>query len=305
LTARRPAPYNTVMVDLRQWGGVARRWGGLLALGALAGALAFFVVSLRHPPVYRAEATVAVISAVTGNEADLYDVDLAAALVQTYRLTIQSHAVLSDVIATLRLPTTPAALGAQISVVPVPGTNLLTIQVYYENSGEMAARLANTVAEQFIRRATLDRAAPLTAARATLTDRQTANEAALQAALTRQATLRVAPTRSAAEQQELAGLDAAIAEYALTRTTLLRQLDDLGQIQALNAVPARLVDRAAPPEPIAVRGSGSLGVAALTGGVAAALVLWALTFAPGTLREAEEVRAALRLPLLGVIPRRK
>jgi capsular polysaccharide biosynthesis protein len=291
------------MVDLRQWGRLARRWGGLLALGALAGALAFLALSVRHPTVYRAQATVAVISAVTGNEADLYDLDLASALVPTYRLTIQSPAVLSDVIATLRLPTTSAALGTQISVVPVPGTNLLTIQAYYENSGDMAARLANTVAEQFIRRATLDRAAPLAAQRATLAARQAANEADLQTVLTRQATLRAMPAHTVAEQQELAGLDAAIAGYLLTRATLLRQLDDLGQIQALNAVPARLVDRAGTAEPIAVRGTGSLSVAALTGALAAALVLWALTFAPGTLREAEEVRAALRLPLLGVIPR--
>ena len=291
------------MVDLRQWGRLARRWGGLLALGALAGALAFLVLSVRHPTVYRAQATVAVISAVTGNEADLYDLDLASALIPTYRLTIQSPAVLSDVIATLRLPTTPAALGTQISVVPVPGANLLTIQAYYENSGDMAARLANTVAEQFIRRATLDRAAPLAAQRATLAARQAANEAGLQTALTRQATLRAMSAHTVAEQQELAGLDAAIAGYLLTRATLLRQLDDLGQIQALNAVPARLVDRAGTAEPIAVRGTGSLSVAALTGALAAALVLWALTLAPGTLREAEEVRAALRLPLLGVIPR--
>ena len=291
------------MVDLRQWGRLARRWGGLLALGALAGALAFLALSVRHPTVYRAQATVAVISAVTGNEADLYDLDLASALIPTYRLTIQSPAVLSDVIATLRLPTTPAALGTQISVVPVPGANLLTIQAYYENSGDMAARLANTVAEQFIRRATLAQAAPLAAQRATLAARQAANEAGLQTALTRQATLRAMPAHTVAEQQELAGLDAAIAGYLLTRATLLRQLDDLGQIQALNAVPARLVDRAGTAEPIAVRGTGSLSVAALTGALAAALVLWALTFAPGTLREAEEVRAALRLPLLGVIPR--
>jgi capsular polysaccharide biosynthesis protein len=291
------------MVNVRQAGRLARRWGGWLVLGALAGALAFFVVSLRHPPVYRAEATVAVVSAVTGNEADLYDVDLASALVPTYRLTIQSHAVLSDVIGTLRLPTTPAALESQISVVAVPGTNLLTIQVYYENSGDMAARVANTVAEQFIRRATLDRAAPFAAQRAALTARQTANEAALQAALTRQATLRAVPTRSAAEEQELAELDAAIAGYLLTRSTLRQQVDALGQIQAFNAGPARLVEQAVPPEPIAVRGIGSLGIAALTGGVAAALILWALAFAPGPLREAQEVRAVLRLPLLGVIPR--
>jgi capsular polysaccharide biosynthesis protein len=293
------------MVDLRQGGRLARRWGGWLALGALAGALAFFAASLRHPPVYRAEATVAVVSAVTGNEADLYDVDLASALIETDRLTIQSRAVLSDVIATLHLPTTPAALGQQITVVPVPGTNLLTIQVYYENSGDMAARLANTVAAQFIRRATLDRAAPLAAQQAALAARQAANEADLHTALTRQATLRAAPPRSPAAQRELEGLDATIAGYLLTRSTLRQQRDALGQIQAFNAVPARLVEQAVPPEPIAVRGVGSLGVVALTGALAAALVLWALTFAAGTLREAEEVRAALRLPVLGAIPRDK
>jgi capsular polysaccharide biosynthesis protein len=275
----------------------------LLALAALAGALAFFALSLRHPTVYRAEATVLIVSGLTGNETHPDDLGLASALLETYRLTVKSRAVLSDVIGTLHLTTTPDLLAGQINVVPVAGTNLLTIEAYYENNGDSAAQLANTVAEQFIRRATLDRAAPLIAQRATLTDREAANEAALQTALVRQATLQATTPRSAATQQELDRLDADIAGYLLTRADLLGQLGALAQIQALNAVPARLVERAVPPEPIAVRGSFSLGVAAVAGAVAAALVLWALAFAAGTLSGAEEVRTALRLPVLGVIPR--
>lgn len=280
-----------------------RRWGGLVGLGALAGALAFFALSFRHPTVYRAQATVAVVSAITGDETNPVDLELGSALIQTYQLTIKSQGVLSDVIGTLGLRTTPAALAQQITVAPVPGTNLLTIDAYFENSGELAARLANTVAEQFIRRATLDRATANQEQRATLTARQAANEATLQTALVRQAALRALPARSPAEQQELDGLDAAIPGDLLTRSGLLRQLDDLAQIQALNAIPARLVDRAIPPEPVAVRGVFSLSVAALAGALAAAFVLWALTFAAGTLQEPEEVRTALHLPILGVIPK--
>ncbi len=282
---------------------VVRRWGGLVGLGALAGALAFFALSFRHPTVYRAQATVAIVSAVTGNEANPVDLELAGAVIPTYRLTIKSQAVLSDVIGTLGLRTTPGALAQQVIVAPVPGTNLLTIDAYFENSGDQAARLANTVAEQFIRRATLDRAAANADQRATLSARQAANEAILQTALARQAALQTLPTRSPSEQQELDRLAAEIPGDLLTRAGLLRQLDDLAQIQALNAIPARLVDRAIPPEPVAVRGVFSLGVAALAGALAAALVLWALTFAAGTLQEPEEVRTALHLPVLGVIPR--
>jgi capsular polysaccharide biosynthesis protein len=283
----------------------ARRWGGLLALGALAGVLAFLVLSVRHPTVYRAEATVLIVSGLTGNEAHPDDLGLASALLETDRLTIKSHAVLSDVIGTLHLPTTPALLATQIEVVPVPGTNLLTIAAYYENNADAAAQLANTVAEQFIRRATLDRAAPLAAQRAVLTAQQAANEATLQTVLTRQATLRATTPRSTAAQQELDRLDADIAGYLLTRTDLLGRLSTLARIQALNSVPARLVERAVPPPPIATSGAFSLGVAALTGALAAALVLWALAFAAGTLSGAEEVRSTLQLPVLGVIPRDK
>jgi capsular polysaccharide biosynthesis protein len=292
------------MDDLRRLGRAARRWGGLLGLGALAGALAFVALSFRHPPSYHAQATIAVVSAVSGNEANPYDVELAGALVDTYRLTVTSHAVLSDVIATLHLGTTPAALAGQFTVAPVPGTTLLTIDTYQADAAA-AARLVNTVAEQFVHRATLDRAAPIAAQRAALAARQAANEGILHTALTRQATLRAIPVRAFAEQQALERLDAEIAASLLTRSTLLRQLDDLGQIQALNAVPARVVARAVPPEPTPVRGLFSLGVAALAGGLAAALVLWALAVAAGTLTGAEEVRSALRLPVLGVIPRKR
>ena len=292
------------MDDVRRLGRAARRWGGLVGLGALAGVLAFVALSFRHPPSYHAQATIAVVSAVSGNETNPYDVELAGALVETYRRTITSHTVLSDVIATLHLRTTPAALAGQLTVAPVPGTTLLTIDTY-QGTADAAARLVNTVAEQFVRRATLDRAAPLAAQRAVLAARQSANEAALQTALARQATLRAGPARPATEQQELDRLDAEVAASLLTRSTLLRQLDDLGQIAALNAVPARVVDRAVPPEPTPVRGLFSVGMAALAGGLAAALVLWALAGAAGTLTEAGEVRTALRLPVLGIIPREK
>jgi len=54
------------MDDLRRLGRAARRWGGLLGLGALAGALAFVALSFRHPPSYHAQATIAVISETHG-----------------------------------------------------------------------------------------------------------------------------------------------------------------------------------------------------------------------------------------------
>ena len=228
---------------MRALGRLVRRWSGWLGLGALAGVLAFAALSLRHPAVYRATATVAVVSAMTGDETERCRPGTGRGAGGHLPADDQKPGGAVGRDRGAASADRARRAGRADHVAPVPGTNLLTIEAYMEQDGAAAARLANTVAEQFIRRATLERAAPLAAQQAALADQQAANEAALQTALTRQATLRANPARRPAEQQELDRLDADIAAMP-TRTGLLRQLDALAQIQALNAVPARLVERA-------------------------------------------------------------
>ena len=265
------------MGEVRWAGRMVRRWGGLLLLGALAGVLGAYGSSLRHPPSYVALATVEVVSAVTGDARNLYDLDLARAQAQAYLPQIRRTGVLSDVIAATGMRRTPADLAAGIVVEQVPGTALINIR-YYAGDGASAAYLANLVAETFIRRVTADRRAAQARARAALDARLAANEVALQTALTRQAVLQQQSPRPPAGQAELDRLTATLPDLERARTGLQRDLDELRRLHALDATPLRLVTRAtAPPAPVAVRGVLSLGVAALGGLLAAALALaaWA------------------------------
>jgi uncharacterized protein involved in exopolysaccharide biosynthesis len=272
------------MGDLRRVGRFVRRWGGLLLLGALAGVVGAYVSSLRHTPAYVALATVEVVSAVTGDDHSLYDLDLAQTQAQTYLPQLRGLAVLADVIADTGMNRTPADLAGALTVERVPGTALINIR-YHAADGESAAYLANKVAEVFIRRITTERRAAQAAARAGLEERLAANDTALQAALTRQAVLRDQISRPPGEQQELEQLAATVLDLELARAGLRGDLDTLRGLQALDAVPVRLVTRAtAPPEPVAVRGVVGLGVAALGGLLAAALLLALLPYAVVPLR---------------------
>jgi capsular polysaccharide biosynthesis protein len=304
LTILLMAAYNARMIELRRLGLLARRWGGWLLLGALAGVLGAYLAGFRHPPSYMARATVEAL-AVSDNGRIFDDQPLAAIQAQTYLATIRGTGVLSDVIATSGMRRTPEELAQQFTVQLVPGTALIDIQAY-GGDGASAAYLANLIAEVFIRRVSAERTGTLATARASLEDRLAANEAALQTALVRQAILQQQARRTPAEQMELDQLSATVAEGVLTRAGLQRDLEATSQALALNAVPARLVERAtAPAEPVAVRGLLSLTMAALGGLLMAAVVRATLAYAAGTLGDADQVRAALRLPVLGSIPRNR
>src|SRR5215218_5047657 len=139
-------------MDMIGAGGRAlRQWGVLVLLGALVGGLAAYASSFRHPTVYVAEATVQVISGVTGNESAPVAVTFAANLQQTYARTIRSSPVLSEVRSLLHLRGTLRDVDGQLVILALPGSNLLTITAYGDTATQ-AADLANTTATVFIRR---------------------------------------------------------------------------------------------------------------------------------------------------------
>lgn len=278
------------MLDIRQGDRFLQRWAGLLVLGVLAGVLGAYLSGLRHAPSYVALATVQVVSAATGDDQDMYDLDLAETLAQAYLPQIRRTGVLSDVIAATGMHSTPEELAAVVRVERVPGTALINIR-YYAGDGASAAYLANLVAETFIRRVTADRRAAQARARADLDARLAANETALRAALTRQAILQQQSTRPPAAQAELDQLTTTLLDLEQARAGLRRDLDTLRRLHALDAVPVRLVTRAtAPPEPVAVRGALSLSAAALGGLLAAALALALLSYAAPSQRSAKEIK---------------
>src|SRR5205814_8221486 len=126
------------MQDLRGMARVARRWGLYLALGALAGGAGFWLVSLRHPPSYVAQATVQIVSATSGDELNTADQLVAAALVPTYQQDIMGSTVLSDVIGTLHLTIRPDDLKQKVVVRRVPDTDLLNILGYGDDGASAA-----------------------------------------------------------------------------------------------------------------------------------------------------------------------
>lgn len=136
----------------REYIDIARaRWrfivAGLLLGLAVASAAVYLV-----PRQYTASATVMVAAqnsddpAAVGTEDD----DVSAQRLGVYDELLRSKRLTRDVIADLALPVTPDDLANRIAVVTTPNSVLLTATVT-DSSGDQAVRIANAVADQFIR----------------------------------------------------------------------------------------------------------------------------------------------------------
>jgi capsular exopolysaccharide synthesis family protein len=139
-------------VTAREYINIAReRWRLILAgmlLGLIAAGAAIYLV----PRQYAAPVTVIVAAQPVGDPASSasdYD-EISAQRLNAYIELLQSRSLVRDVIATLRLNTTPEQLGDQIAVTTVPESVLLTATTT-SGSPDQAVLISNAVADQFIK----------------------------------------------------------------------------------------------------------------------------------------------------------
>lgn len=142
-------------IELRQyWEVVRKRWLIVVALPLIAaltsGVISFFILK----PVYQASTTLIVGKKASESiqaAGQMLDYNVLMAnqqLAKTYGTIAQSRTVEQNVIQDLNLPMTVAGLDSLISITPVKNTEILEIQVNYQNP-EVAATIANTMAQEF------------------------------------------------------------------------------------------------------------------------------------------------------------
>lgn len=120
----------------------------MILFGFVAAGLTF-IVSIRRPPVYQAQATVSIGRYIEAPNPNSGDIRTGIDLAQTYAQIVTTFDVLQATIDTLNLAISPEALRTRITTRIITGTSLLVITVSYDDP-VLAADLANTLAQQLI-----------------------------------------------------------------------------------------------------------------------------------------------------------
>ncbi len=137
-------------MELREYYAIFRKWWWLLALCAVLGAGAAYVVSVQMTPTYEASTllmigdTIDIVNPTTG------EMQTSEKLAQTYAELIKTRPILDATVAALNLPDTP-----NVTVSLVRNTQLMRITVA-DSIPERAAATADELARQLIQQSPSD-----------------------------------------------------------------------------------------------------------------------------------------------------
>ena len=282
-------------MELRRQLAIVRRWLPLLvAIPALAGAVAYFV-SAQLPKTYEAKATLIVGQSLSAVNPDYTQVLVSQNLSATYATVATTRPLLEAVISQLGLSATTDDLLAHVHADAAPASTLLTITAQ-DASPSRAAAIANAMATQLI------------AESPAIQGRQAAFQASIDADL--QATqdqitstqakvdaLTALTVRTAAEDSDLAALEARLVSLRSTYSTLLTFSSN--NVSNLVSVVEPAV---APQGPISPRPLLNALLAAVLGLLVVAGLAAATAYFDDTITDADEVQAVAGLSTLGTIP---
>ena len=277
-----------------------RRWLSVPLVLGLVGGGAGFIIGSQLAPVYRATATVMIRPGSSAMQpANFLTLDQ---LARTYAQLITRRSLVEQVIGDLGLNMTAPQLAKEISIIPERDTALLDVRVDDANAAQAAA-IANALVKDFIAEAQDQQAAAVDAnlqgvqARIDELQRQIRDSAQSIARLQAQpnptteqrAQLSLLQQTEAAQSATYAGL---VRDYEDARTAQLRQYDNVA-----------IVDSATEPTRPFMPSASFDALLAAIAGIFAGIGLAMLAHRFDTsFRSPDDVRRALRVPLLGAIP---
>jgi non-specific protein-tyrosine kinase len=288
--------------ELHQLVTSARRWWWLLVLLPLIGGVLAFGISSRQEPRYSATATL-LINPAPATVNDLSAINVGERLAVTYQELVATEPVLAPVIEQLELPYDIDVLDDKLAVSAARDTQLLRISVS-DTDPEVAALIANTVADQFATFVSTQTVASASTSRAALQTLIEDSQAQLAATRSRIATLEASDPASPAEQGELESLRARAGQLEQSLAGLLLQAQemDLSAAAAQSRV-VPVVPATAPSEPYAPRVLFYTLLALFIGGLVGVGVVALLEYLDNTVNSDLDYPQAFGVPLLATITR--
>lgn len=136
-------------MDLKNYFAVFQRWGWIVLLCTALAGVTSYLYSSSLPPVYQARSRYLIGSVLADANIDRNKVAASAQIGQTYDSLVNSRPVLENVIAKLKLNTTPDVLSSQVGGTWIDTTLILSIRAN-ANEPQLAADIANAIGDELI-----------------------------------------------------------------------------------------------------------------------------------------------------------
>jgi polysaccharide biosynthesis transport protein len=285
-------------VDLRRQIAIIRAWFPLLVVSVVLAGGAAFVFSSLQQKVYEAKSTLIVGQSLSAVSPDYNQLLASQRLSTTYAAVATKRPILDTVIGQLRLDVTADELSKHVQANAPLDSTLLTI-VAQDADPARAAAIANALAQQLI------------AASPAIQGRQAEFQASIDADLkatqdqisaiqAQVETLSGLPSRTAAQDAELATLEGRLVSLRSTYATLL----SFSSSNASNLL--TVVEPAvAPISPVSPRPLLNTLLAAIVGLLLGAAIVFVVEYLDDTIKNSDDVQAVVDLPTLGPIARMK
>jgi succinoglycan biosynthesis transport protein ExoP len=285
-------------VDLRRQIAIARAWLPLLVASVVLAAGVAFVVSSLLPKVYEAKVRLNVGQSLSAVNPDYNQLLVSQRLSATYAAVVTTRPILETVIGQLGLGVTSDEFLKRVRVDAPLDSTLLTI-VAQDADPSRAAAIANALAEELIA------ASPAIQGRqaeflASIDADLNATQAQIDATQPQVETLSGLPSRTAAQDAELATLEGRLVSLRSTYATLLSFSS--GNVSNLLTVVEPAV---APLEPVSPRPLLNTLVAAVLGLLLAAGVVAVAEHLDDAVKDSDAVQEVASLGTLGTIARMK
>jgi succinoglycan biosynthesis transport protein ExoP len=286
-----------------QYAGLLLRWSWLLILmAALAGGVAYYISSLQTP-IYQASAMM-MINIAPSSQYDTYTTIITSQqFAGTYAQVMTTRPVLDAVATRLGLP----AIDASINVKPIENTQLMRVTVQ-DTDPLRASMIANTLVVVFGEQIQADQATRYADSKRTLEDQLGIVEAQIKTTSEALIALGVDPVTSTGpvggnpNAAQVAQLETTLAQYRQSYATLLQSYEQVRLAEAQSASSILLKDPAVPPgAPIQPQPLRSALLAAASGLLLAAGVVFLIEFLDDTIRDPEEIARSWGVPVMGII----
>ena len=287
-------------MELKEYLQTLRKWWWVIVLCTLCAGIASFMVSSIMPPVYEAR-----VLLVSNQLANTGIVDYSSLLggqqvIETYRELLKTRPVLETTITNLDLSDSPQNLAKRIEVSVIPETQLLELKVE-DNDAQRAADIANEIILTFLlQRSAEQQFQEIESHEQAIVEQMEALEQAIEQSEAKMEQLRA--STGLLTEEELAEMQDQQSRQRATYASLLAAYLDI------RAMKSRLLDVAVaesaypPSEPIRPRKVLNTGVAGLSGGMLACVMVFLLEYLNDTRESADDLRETLSLPSLGEIP---
>jgi len=272
-------------------------WAWLIVLAGILAGGAAYAFSINTIPIYETSTRLLVSDPPILRSLDYSSMINSYAMTSTYAEMIVDRPVMQGVIDRLKLKIAPEMLKEQISVEKVRDTQLLVISVQDPNP-TLAARIADTTAEVFTERINELQSERYADTRQGLAKQVSDMEQQIEA--TNQA---IAVETNASKQLQL---EARLTEYRRLFSNLVTSFEQVRLAEAQTSTTIVVSETAAiPSSPISPRTARNIGLAAATGLLLAAGLVFTFNALDDTIKNPEDVRQRFNLPILGVIASHK